>query len=138
MFIRSSVDEGISTGHEGLVLAVALLADAVRAEDEARPPHQHRQMSVEVPEHRRESTVATVQQQVDIIFDAMLSGIRDRFAQMLLLLRRAGELRMLFEDQVVLEPAWHSCDHDVRFKVNFNTESAPQGMFFVDVHAATK
>ena len=107
MFIRSSVDQRIRPGHEGLVLPITLLADPIRRKDEARPPHEHGQMRVEVPEHRRERPVATVQQQVDIIFDTMFPRVRDRLAQMLLLLRRAGELRMFFEDQVVLEPAWH-------------------------------
>jgi hypothetical protein len=72
----------------------------------------------------------------------MFSGISYWLAEVLLLSRRAGELGMLVEDEVVLEPAWNRDDaidaSGSRSSSTPNTESAPQGMFFVDVHAATQ
>ena len=72
----------------------------------------------------------------------MFSWVRDWLSQVFLLSCRAGELGMLVEDEVVLEPAWNRDDaidaSGSRSSSTPNTESAPQRMLLVDVHAATQ
>ena len=61
-------------------------------------------MGIKVPQHRRQRPISTIQHEIYVVLDRMFSGIRDWFPQMLLLPRSAGELGMLVEDEVVLEP----------------------------------
>ena len=56
----------------------------------------------------------------------MFSWVRDWLAEMFFFSCRAGELGVLVEDQIVLEPAWHglSRDHDDAIDAKWHREDA--------------